>query len=153
MNKKILVNLSTLGPIGNLPASGTWASIFTVLFILGVHRVCPSIYFYFLVTFIVLIASLFVVKKALIYFETPDPSSIVLDEVVGMMITLYGIPLDVFPVLIGLIIFRFLDISKPLIIKKMESLPDIYGIFADDILAAVITNILLRIILFTCLKQ
>ena len=77
-----------------------------------------------------------------------DSNKIVIDEVAGMMITLLFIPVQFKFVLAGLVFFRFFDIAKPLFIKKMELLPEGWGVMADDVLAGVYANILLEIIVF-----
>ena len=77
-----------------------------------------------------------------------DSNKIVIDEFAGMMITLLFIPVQFKFVLAGLILFRFFDIAKPLFIKKMELLPEGWGVMADDVLAGLYANILLQIIVF-----
>ena len=77
-----------------------------------------------------------------------DSNKIVIDEVAGMLITLLFIPVQFKFVLAGLVLFRFFDIAKPLFIKKMELLPQGWGVMADDVLAGVYANILLEIIVF-----
>lgn len=77
-----------------------------------------------------------------------DSNKIVIDEFAGMMITLLFIPVQFKFVLAGLVLFRFFDIAKPLFIKKMELLPEGWGVMADDILAGLYANILLQIIVF-----
>lgn len=73
-----------------------------------------------------------------------DPARVVIDEVAGMAISLLFLPVNVKCLLLGLVLFRFFDILKPLYIRKMESLPSGWGIMADDILAGLYTNIILR---------
>ena len=77
-----------------------------------------------------------------------DPSKVVLDEVIGMWITMMFVPLTFLNVLIGFILFRFFDIAKPLGIRKLESLKGGVGVMADDILAGIYANIVLQIILY-----
>jgi len=75
-----------------------------------------------------------------------DPSKVVLDEVIGMWITMMFVPFTPLYVLIGFGLFRFFDIAKPLGIRKLESLKGGVGVMADDILAGIYANIILRII-------
>ena len=75
-----------------------------------------------------------------------DSNKVVIDEVAGMMITLLFIPVQVKFVLTAFILFRFLDIVKPLFIKKMELLPKGWGVMSDDVLAGIYANVLLQII-------
>lgn len=75
-----------------------------------------------------------------------DASIIVIDEVIGMWVTMLFIPFTWLTILIGFILFRFFDIVKPFGIKKMENLNGGLGVMADDLLAGVYANILLLII-------
>ena len=76
-----------------------------------------------------------------------DPGKIVVDELVGQWITFLFIPFGWKYILIGLVLFRFFDILKPLFIKKLESLPGGLGVMADDILAGVYANIVLQLLI------
>ena len=75
-----------------------------------------------------------------------DASIIVIDEVVGMWITMLFVPFTWLTILIGFILFRFFDILKPLGIRKMENFSGGLGVMADDMLAGIYSNILLLII-------
>lgn len=77
-----------------------------------------------------------------------DSSKVVIDEVAGMMVTLFLIPVEWKYVLTGLVLFRFFDIAKPLGIRKMELLPKGWGVMADDLLAGIYAHILLQLIVF-----
>jgi phosphatidylglycerophosphatase A len=150
MNKRLLINLSTLWFIGKWPAPGTWATIFTTFFIVIFSRYNMFLDWYFLITIFILILSIAIVKKSILFFEKPDPSEIVLDEVVGTFITFLGIVITPLSIIVGVILFRILDITKPIFITKLEKLPGVAGIFLDDIFAAIIANILLRILFCIC---
>ncbi|MDO8730569.1 MAG: phosphatidylglycerophosphatase A [Candidatus Omnitrophota bacterium] len=74
-----------------------------------------------------------------------DPPAVVIDEVAGMMISLVLLPATWKIYLAGFLLFRFLDIFKPGPIRRLECLPGGVGIMADDLLAGVVTNLLLRL--------
>ena len=75
----------------------------------------------------------------------PDPSVVVIDEVVGMLATLAFMPLGWMGVLVGFVLFRLFDIIKPYPCARAERLPGGWGIVADDVLAGVYANIILRL--------
>ncbi len=77
-----------------------------------------------------------------------DSSKVVIDEIAGMCITLLFVPISIVNVLIGLVLFRFFDIVKPLFIKKMEQLPSGWGVMLDDVLAGIYANVILQVIVF-----
>jgi len=64
-----------------------------------------------------------------------DPGFVVIDEVAGLWITLLGSPTDLRHGLIALILFRLFDITKPFPIRKLEALPEGWGIVFDDVAA------------------
>ena len=74
-----------------------------------------------------------------------DPSKIVIDEVVGMWISMLFIPQG-WPYLIAsFVLFRFFDIRKPLYIKRAENLKGGWGIMMDDVVAGIYTNVLIQL--------
>lgn len=75
-----------------------------------------------------------------------DPSKVVIDEVVGMWISLLFLPHTLIVVTISFLLFRVFDISKPLYIRNMERLNGGYGVMMDDILAGIYTNVILQVI-------
>jgi phosphatidylglycerophosphatase A len=81
------------------------------------------------------------------HFNRTDPSQVVLDEVLGMVITLFLNPVGWPGAIAGFGLFRIADIIKPYPANRFEKLPGGAGIMADDAMAAVYTNLVLRAIL------
>jgi phosphatidylglycerophosphatase A len=73
-----------------------------------------------------------------------DPGPVVIDEVMGMLITLFLIPVGWGGMLIGFLLFRVLDIVKPFPARQLERLHGGFGVMADDVMAAIYANLLLR---------
>jgi len=73
-----------------------------------------------------------------------DPGPVVIDEVVGMLITVAWIPVTPLGALAGFLIFRVLDVVKPWPSRQFESLHGGLGIMADDAMAAVYGHLLMR---------
>jgi phosphatidylglycerophosphatase A len=101
---------------------------------------------------VVLIAGLFAIGVwaatiAERYFGGIDPGPIVLDEVVGMLITLAFIPVGPSGALAGFVLFRVFDVIKPFPAARLEKLHGGLGVMADDAMAAVYANVCLRIVL------
>jgi phosphatidylglycerophosphatase A len=78
------------------------------------------------------------------YFGGVDPGPIVIDEVVGMLITLAFIPVGLSGALAGFFLFRVFDVIKPFPAGRFEQLHGGLGVMADDAMAAVYANLSLR---------
>jgi len=80
-------------------------------------------------------------------FNRRDPPQIVIDEINGILISFLGIPTDKLILLLGFIIFRLLDATKPYPANRLHRLGGSFGIIGDDIIAGIYTNFTLRLIL------
>ncbi len=77
-----------------------------------------------------------------------DPSFVVVDEIVGMWLTLFLCWRTDWAVLIlGFLLFRFFDISKVYPIRLFEHFRGGLGVVMDDVAAGMLANTALRIIL------
>ena len=76
-----------------------------------------------------------------------DPAIVVVDEVVGMWVTLLFLPFTPFTAAVGFFFFRAMDVWKPWPARDMEYLPGGWGIMADDVMAGIYANLLLRVVL------
>jgi phosphatidylglycerophosphatase A len=81
------------------------------------------------------------------YFGGIDPGPIVIDEVVGMLITLAFIPVGWSGALAGFVLFRIFDVIKPYPAGRFERLHGGLGVMADDAMAAVYANLSLRLVI------
>lgn len=79
------------------------------------------------------------------HFRTTDPAPVVIDELMGMLVTLFMNPVGWGGALLGFLWFRLFDIVKPYPANRLERLPGGIGIMADDFVAAVYANLALRI--------
>jgi phosphatidylglycerophosphatase A len=82
-------------------------------------------------------------------FGRKDPGAVVIDEVVGQLITfVFVLPyfLDPVGIVIGFILFRAFDIIKPYPIRKLEKLAAGLGIVVDDIAAGLYAGVALSVI-------
>ena len=77
-----------------------------------------------------------------------DPGIVVVDEVVGMWVTLVLVPFTPLTAGLGFLLFRLMDIVKPFPARDFERLPGGWGIVADDVMAGIYANLALRLGLF-----
>lgn len=75
-----------------------------------------------------------------------DPGIVVIDEVAGIWATLLFLPWSPALALLGFLLFRLLDMVKPYPARQFEALPDGLGIMADDLMAGIYANLILRVI-------
>jgi phosphatidylglycerophosphatase A len=96
------------------------------------------------------IAALFIVGSwsgsvAERHFGRTDPGQVVIDEVMGMLITLFLVPVGWLGAIVAFLLFRISDIIKPFPANRLERLPGGVGVMADDAMAAVYANLALRL--------
>ena len=82
------------------------------------------------------------------FFGGIDPGPVVIDEVVGMLITLAFIPVGWSAALAGFVLFRIFDVLKPFPAGRLESLHGGLGVMADDAMAAIYANLSLRLVMW-----
>jgi phosphatidylglycerophosphatase A len=80
------------------------------------------------------------------HFGAVDPGPVVIDEVMGMLVTLFLIPVGWRGALIGFVLFRVFDIVKPYPAGRLERLSGGWGMMADDAMAGVYANLALRVL-------
>jgi phosphatidylglycerophosphatase A len=82
------------------------------------------------------------------YFGGIDPGPVVIDEVLGMLITLAFIPVGVSAAVAGFLLFRVFDVLKPFPAGRLERLHGGVGVMADDAMAAIYANLSLRLVMW-----
>jgi phosphatidylglycerophosphatase A len=154
--KNISYIVSTFFGAGYFPkASGTFTSLITIPFSI---LIC---YFFgfegiFFISCILCFLGFFCIKEVLRY-TAHDPSFIVIDEVVGQMITFVLCAkylkhnLSMISALLyffGFILFRFFDIFKFGLVKWAdEKLNNHFGVMLDDVFAGIFSSIILYIVM------
>jgi phosphatidylglycerophosphatase A len=76
--------------------------------------------------------------------DRKDPGPVVIDEVLGMLMTLAFMPLSWGGIAAGFVLFRVFDVIKPFPAGRLEHLPGGLGIMADDAMAGVYGQIVMR---------
>ena len=81
------------------------------------------------------------------HFGRTDPGQVVIDEVVGMLITLFMNPVGWLGAVAAFLLFRLFDVLKPFPTDRLERLAGGIGVMADDAMAGVYANLSLRALL------
>ena len=141
--------VSTGFGIGLAPiAPGTFGSILGIVFFLLITHLYLSTFWMVMVLVAIFIISQISISLTLKRIDETDPQEVVIDEVLGMMMTLTVIPLDPKWFLAAFIIFRVADIIKPWPASYFdETYKNALGIILDDVFAALYSIILLEILL------
>ena len=130
---------------GYLPvAPGTWGSAVGVLLWLAVSRLAMP-------TYLAVLGALFVIGvfsagAAEKIVDRGDPGLVVIDEIVGQLITLAVAPHHPGAVLAGFVLFRLFDILKPFPVGWIDRhLHGGLGIMLDDVAAGLYALLVLQL--------
>jgi phosphatidylglycerophosphatase A len=143
----IVVFLATGFFTGFLPTMpGTWGTFAGIPLVIITHRLTSIMET--VVTVVLVTFAAFIAGRAEILFEDRDARPIVIDEMVGFLITLLWLPLNFLTLCLGFVLFRLFDIVKPPPITLVEKrLHGGWSIVLDDVLAGVFANVTLRLLL------
>jgi phosphatidylglycerophosphatase A len=134
------------------PGPGTYGSAAAaVLWYVGARFLAPTATTLAVVTLVaaVLITLIGIPAATTVARESgrKDPGFVVIDEVAGQLFALVLLRPDPAHALLGLVLFRVFDITKPWPIRRLEALPEGTGIMLDDVaagLAALIVGVVIQ---------
>ena len=141
---RVYLYIATGAGTGRLPwAPGTWGSLAGVILWLGLRWL--PLFWYGGVVALLLVAGIVAAGAAEKILDRPDPTSVVIDEIVGQLIALASMGLYPSWILAGFLLFRCLDILKPGPVGWLDShLHGGLGIMLDDVAAGFCTLLLLQ---------
>ena len=154
----MIVQIATLGPLGRLKAPGTWGSAAGVLWWAVVVRLAHRkdlvqhifLGHEFILDSLVVLMAIVLCGVAAAFIGKKDPSEVILDEFAAMPLVflfnphVHNSPTSFVFILLGFLLFRLFDITKPFGIKALEKLPGGFGIVLDDVMAAIYANLVLQ---------
>ena len=134
--------VATFFYLGKLPfAPGSWGSLGALLLWL----LLPVTFSVHLSVIIILfVLGVYSSNKIAENLDDHDPPEVVIDEVVGMGISLFMLPQSFELYFLAFILFRIFDIFKPLFIYRIQNLSGGWGIMLDDVLAGLFTLTLVK---------
>ena len=132
---------------GYLPkAPGTWGSLVGLLLFFLLHTLSLEIYLAVIASIFLL--GTFAAGEAEKIMDHPDPGLVVIDEIVGMLITMIAIPATPLLMVLGFILFRIFDIWKPFPVNFFDQrFHGGLGIMLDDIMAGIYSLIILQVLI------
>ncbi len=137
-------------------APGTLASLVTCFLFLVLINII-SITSLLLITILIFLYSFIAINNSFDEFKSEDPQEIVVDEVVGQMLTLLALPIyqtlyqlpTLYYFILSFILFRLFDIWKPFPVRYIDNnIKGALGIMLDDIVASIYVIIILILIFF-----
>jgi phosphatidylglycerophosphatase A len=124
-------------------APGTLGTLVAIPVYYFLSNISSPIYEITLIGFFFL--SVWISENAEIFFGKKDDQRIVIDEMMGFLITMLWVPKTIRFIIIGFLLFRFFDILKPFPIRRLERrLKGGFGVVLDDVMAGVYGNIILH---------
>lgn len=143
---RVAMLLATAGYVGFFPfapgTAGSAVGLVIYALIRAAHN--PTIEIAALVvTLVVGVWSADVVERTL----GKDPGPVVIDEVLGMLVTLLWLNVTISGALVGFFFFRVLDVMKPYPANRLEHLHGGPGIMLDDLMAGIYANLALRLLI------
>jgi phosphatidylglycerophosphatase A len=147
----LVVGLATLGPLGRLPAPGTWGSAAGAVWFVVV---CWPVGW--LVAGVLAALGLYLAfalcGEAEKRLAKVDPPEVNIDEFASMPLVYLGLN-DVLArgpawavVVAGFLLFRFFDIVKPLGIRRLQRFVGGAGVLLDDVAAAAVSCVVLHVL-------
>ena len=153
MNLKSIIGkaIGTSLGFGYLPvAPGTFGALFGVIIYYLLHYTFPLQINSILIVLIVVFTALGTWACQIVLKEWGhDPSKIVIDETIGVWITLLFIPFNHWYIWLAFGLFRLFDIWKPLGIGSIDTkMTSAFSVMLDDVLAGVYAAIVLQLIIY-----
>ena len=140
-----VVLIATGAYIGYIPlAPGTFGSLWGLLLCYGFSFLPYEITFVFLAGLAFM--AVWTADQAQKIFQQKDPGCIVIDEVLGLVVGIFGLPFNLYTAVAGFVVFRMFDIFKPFPINWLDKkISGGLGIVIDDVAAGVFTNVIVRL--------
>jgi phosphatidylglycerophosphatase A len=142
--KSLSLAVATAFGVGLVPfAPGTFGSA-AGLAVYAVVRLAGSPAAELATILVVYFAGAWAATRAETHFGHIDPGPVVVDEVLGMLVTLALVPVSITGALAGFVLFRVFDVIKPPPCNTFEKLPGGWGVMTDDLMAAIYSHLCVR---------
>ena len=143
MNRLALI-IATCGYVGYAPVAPGTAGSLAGLAVFWAVRSAGSTTLEIGVILILYAAGIWSATVAERQLGGVDPGPVVIDEVVGMLVTLALLPVNAAGAILGFGLFRVLDVFKPWPAGRFEALPGGHGVMADDGMSGLYGNLMMR---------
>jgi phosphatidylglycerophosphatase A len=148
LRSKLAVAFASCGYLGFAPvAPGTVGAAAAIPFFL-LLRLAGSPWLEIAVCALIVVAGAWSARLTEQALGVEDPGPVVIDEVVGMLVSLLFLP-GTWPVILAAFVaFRVFDIVKPWPAGRLEHVPGGWGVMADDVMAGLYANLAVQVLLW-----
>lgn len=146
LRDRAVLLLATGFSAGSIPlAPGTFGSLLGIPVAWGLAGIGPGATAGIIAALI--LCAVWIAGEAERLLGRKDAACIVIDEIVGILTALAGMPATPFNLAAGFVAFRAFDIIKPFPARYLDArVPGGWGIVLDDVVAGIYSNLLLRVI-------
>jgi phosphatidylglycerophosphatase A len=147
LNEKLITFLATGFYSGLSPfapgTAGTLVGVFICLFCLPMPWILRLLFVLALLAF-----SFYVAGEAEKIYQKKDDQRIVIDEIIGLQITMLPVAINGLNLCAGFVLFRIFDILKPFPARNLQELPGGWGVVADDVAAGIYAGAVMWFLMF-----
>jgi len=142
LNEKLITFLATgfgsgLSPVAPGTA-GTLVGVVICLLCLPIPWILRLI-----IVLALLALSIYVAGQAEKIYQKKDDQRIVIDEIIGLQITMLPVAINILNLCAAFVLFRIFDIWKPFPVKNLQGLPGGWGVVIDDVAAGIYAGAIL----------
>jgi phosphatidylglycerophosphatase A len=147
LNKKLITFLASgfgsgLSPVAPGTA-GTLVGVLICLFCLPMPWVLRLLF-----VVVLLALSIYVAGQAEKIYEKKDDQRIVIDEIIGLQVTMLPVAINILNLCVAFVLFRIFDIWKPFPLRNLQKLPGGWGVVMDDVAAGIYAGIVLWLLIY-----
>jgi phosphatidylglycerophosphatase A len=147
LNEKLITFLATGFGSGLMPfapgTAGTLVGVLICLLCLPMPWILRLLF-----VFVLLAVSIYVAGQVEKIYQKKDDQRIVIDEIIGLQITMLPVTINVLNLCAGFVLFRIFDIWKPFPIRNLQGLPGGWGVVADDVAAGIYAGAIMWLLKF-----
>jgi len=145
---RLALLIATFGYVGFFPIAPGTAGSFAALALYALVRWIdlPAVELAAIVA--VFAVGVWAATRSEVLLGGTDPGPIVIDEVLGMLMTLAWLPLSLTGVVVGFLLFRIYDVIKPYPARRCEDAPGGWGVMLDDAMAGIYGQVTLRLLVW-----
>lgn len=130
--------------LGLIPvAPGTFGSLLGPPLVWCVQQFVSSVWVQFTIGILLILIGVPICNIGARRLGKKDPGAVVYDEIAAFFVVFAVVEVSWKSAGLGFLLFRLFDITKPWPIRRLEKLPEGWGVMADDLLAGLYASICL----------